>query len=203
MTTTSILSHPPANVKSPLRLDRDRGLCRTSKYLPLEDALRLCQRLENLSGILQPEVVNLRADGKARVQWQPLTQGSQFTDVTGFIARREATAAEQSSVMTFHVCEGFLQYACCNEDGHGSPHLVDLGNHECDCEDFRYRCLPLSERYGVPVPCHHLIELQKRLTTGAPLLASSLLAPAPKRDTSPEAVAQRAASVARNIGKDF
>lgn len=204
MQTQSIVAQTPEKHKAPqMRLDPERGLCRTSKYLPLADAQRLCQRLDNLCGILAPQVVNVRADGKARVQWQPLTEGSQLTDVAGFVAKREATAAEQSSVMSFHATAGYLQYACINEDGHGNPHLVDLANHECDCGDYRYHCMKVAAKYDTKVPCHHLIELNRRLVSGAPLLAASMLAPVPLRDVSEEAKRERAARVAATIGKDF
>lgn len=206
-THTPILAPSSGKVKSRtpvLRLDPERGLCRTSKYLPLEAAKRLCQRLNNLSGILSPVVVNIRKDGKARVQWQALTPGSRLTDVAAFTAKRETTAAEQSDVMSFHATAGYLQYACLNEDGHGSPHLVDLANHECDCEDYRYRCMPLAERYGVPVPCHHLIELNRRLVSGDTLLANSRCTPIPlRRLVSAEARSARQEFVSQNLGRDF
>ncbi len=207
MSTTTSIQDIPKTVKSQttnLRLDPERGLCRTSKYLPLEAAKRLCQRLANLSGILEPVVVNLRADGKARVQWQALTPGSRLTDVAAFVAKRETTAAEQSDVMSFHATAGYLQYACLNEDGHGNPHLVDLANHECDCEDYRYRCMPLAEKYGVPVPCHHLIELNRRLCAGETLLADVCCVPVPaRRLAGVEARSARQAFVQNNIGRDF
>lgn len=207
MTTTSILASTPEKVK-PLRIDPERGLCRTSKYLPLVDAKRLCQRLNNLSGILDPVVVNIRtSDGKARVQWQPLAPGSRLTDVSAFVATREKQAAEQSAVMSFYKTAGHLQYACVNEDGHGNPHLVDLGNHECSCEDFQHRCFPLSEKYGVPVPCHHLVELNRRLCAGEPLSVTVVtvvtVVTETRRDTSGAAREARQERVMQTIGRDF
>jgi hypothetical protein len=206
MSNTTILPSIQENGKTfvpVLRLDLEIGLCRTSKYLPLADAKRLCQRLANLSNVLNPMVVNVRKDGTARVQWQPLTPGSMHNDLAIFIAQREATAAEQSGVMSFHATAGFQQYACINEDGHGTPHLVDLANHECDCGDYRYRCMTLSARYGIPVPCHHLIELSRRLDAGEPLVIKYLPQPVPVRVRTPEARAVRAERVSANLGRDF
>lgn len=154
-------------------LDRERGIVRTSKRMPTERAQRLCQRLANLSGILQPEVTGIsHKTDTARVVWQPVNPGSREHDLAGFIAWREARAAEQSEVMSFYALEGrYQQFVCLNEDLHGGiSHLVDLGNKECDCEDFRYRCMGLANHYETYVPCHHLIEIERRLESGEPLV---------------------------------
>jgi hypothetical protein len=171
-------------MNTPTRLDRYRGLCHVSSHMPLEKAKRRAKKLQNLSTILGVEIVDVRKDGTARVQWQPKGAKSQDRDLKAFLAEREERAIEQSAVMSFHPNSDVPgQYAAVNDDLHGQVvHAVDLANHECDCPDYQHRCLRVSEFHGTPVPCHHIIELKRRLLSEEPLVrpGSILLATQPE-----------------------
>jgi hypothetical protein len=184
--------------KTLTRIDRDRGICRRSERMSLTAALALCKRLNNLAHIHQPEVVAVirssRFGDTAIVQWEAERSEAKEALRMAFRASRLATAAKQSAVMSFYVLAGMENsYVCINDDLHGDiSHVLDLTNDECDCDDFKFRCLMLGER------CHHLHEAHHRLEAGTLPGFEPV-----KRQVSPDERAARHARCQANLNRDF
>ena len=211
--TTPIIPHKPmnSNTSGPIpvkkrrlsKIDRERGLCRRSARLPLAEALLLARRLNNLAHIQKPEVVDILTSQKfghtAVVIWQAERSEAQEALKADFRASRLATAAKQSAVMSFYLlADQPDHYVCVNDDFHGSlHHILDLANDECDCEDFKFRCLPLGER------CHHLHEAHNRKEAGTlPGLEPARRTPVPSELSAAEK-AERNARCLANREQDF
>ena len=192
MTTHSITQSATKN--QPLtRIDRERGIVRRSKRLPLSDAQALCRRVANLRFVVSPLVVDIRDSKRgltAVVQWSPSSDKSKQAMRDWFRASRMMRAAEQLPVMSFYEIENRPGlFAVVNDDGHGGgSHMVDLVHEECDCEDFAMRCRQLGEK------CHHLHALDMHVERAT--LPPVPVSPSPDR-------AERAARCLSNVCKDF